>query len=65
MCSNEEEDKLNMERWIAKKWKKYQPYFQPEIDFTEMEVDEANREITKQILARNEYINWRNNYNKK
>lgn len=56
-----EQDKINFERWITKRWKTYRPYFNDDVEFSKDEVTKTNLEMTKKIAAEQEYIIWKQN----
>lgn len=59
--ANTEQEKINFDRWITKRWKKYRPYFNDEPEFSQDEVTKTNSEMTKKIAAEQEYIIWKQN----
>ena len=60
--TQQEQEQINLNRWIAKRWKTYKPYFDDNDKVEDLftEVDKVHNELTKQMIARSEYINWKN-----
>lgn len=62
--TQQEQEQINLNRWVAKRWKTYKPYFNnndnDKVEDLFTDVNEVHKEITKQFIARNEYISWKN-----